>query len=138
MNGVLCNLGIDLHTPTRTSQGMWSATRILTRFLPNPSWTHYSCAHRCCQLSTLIALIYDTCHHFLTVKNHSDTSPREDSKRTHNYMHTVTVTFLNPVLSLPLCIRLTMTSSDASATVLVVGILLNHTNFTLVPNHTKL
>jgi hypothetical protein len=31
-----------------------------------------------------------------------------------------------------------MTSSDASATVLVVGILFNHTNFTLVPNHTKL
>jgi len=71
-------------------------------------------------------------------QNHSETSPREDSKRTHNYMQTVTVTFLNPALSLPLCIRLAMTSSDASATVLVVGILLNHTNFTLVPNHTKL
>lgn len=75
---------------------------------------------------------------FSHCQNHSDTSPREDSKRTHNYMHTVTVTFPSPALSLPLCIRLAMTSSDASATVLVVGILFSHTNSTLVPNHTKL
>jgi hypothetical protein len=50
---------------------------------------------------------------------------RELTFRSHNSMHIVTITFPKPVSSLPFCISWAMTSSDASATVVLVSILLS-------------
>ncbi|KDR13733.1 hypothetical protein L798_12131 [Zootermopsis nevadensis] len=49
-------------------------------------------------------------------------STQKGNEGIHNPMHRVTDTFPSPVPSLPLCMRWAMTSSDASATVLLVSI----------------
>jgi phosphotransferase system glucose/maltose/N-acetylglucosamine-specific IIC component len=122
INGVLCDLGLHLYMLTSTRQGMWFSAGILTGYLPNLNWTHHTCANRWVQTFSLTYC--SPIAPFSHIHNQSDTSSHEDSKTTHNCMHTVTVTFSNPALFLPLCVRWAMTSSDASAIVLMVGILL--------------